>query len=505
MLQSADVTLIPSSETSHDGHGNSGIPGASFNLANGIVGAGIVGLPFAVQQAGFIPGILLLFLAGFLTNYTVTLMIETGRAHNKMCYEKLCEFAFGRPGFYALTIFQILNGFGANVAYIVIIGQTVPKVFDQWFGQYVGFFSNSTGTMVVVCILILLPLCMYRDMSFLEKWSFVSLVCVVAMCTTTMYKFFHMGKAAHAYTEDETDMYFSAHKNVAPALGTIAFAFACQQYSFFIFSTLEKPTPKRWNWVAVSGVGFAFVASLHMAIFGYLTFGQEVDANCLTTFADDDTIANITRLILSATMFLTFPLDFFVTRYSVQRLVQELCKNSSPRVRKWLYREQKGPGNEEGHSVLHRSQVSVYFERPPLGEDFDPQAAVVMGQDDAGFSQCHVEAHGVAEDVSGHAMDLPFVPYLVFTLALWFMTLGTAIAAKQIRGGGLDVVLQITGGIGSVFLAFVFPCATFIKLGDKRVESRLSGLARIAFAWFVLVFGASAGVIGVVQTVVGLF
>ena len=64
--------------------------------ANGIVGAGIVGLPFAVRQSGFIVGMLLLLIAGTLTNYTVTLMIETGRHHGKLCYEKLCEHAFGR-------------------------------------------------------------------------------------------------------------------------------------------------------------------------------------------------------------------------------------------------------------------------------------------------------------------------------------------------------------------------------------------------------------------------
>ena len=45
----------------------SGIPGASFNLVNSIVGAGIIGMPYAFRQSGLITGIVLLALVGFLT------------------------------------------------------------------------------------------------------------------------------------------------------------------------------------------------------------------------------------------------------------------------------------------------------------------------------------------------------------------------------------------------------------------------------------------------------
>jgi hypothetical protein len=45
----------------------SGIFGASSNLVNSIVGAGIIGIPYAFKQSGLIAGILLLLLVGYLT------------------------------------------------------------------------------------------------------------------------------------------------------------------------------------------------------------------------------------------------------------------------------------------------------------------------------------------------------------------------------------------------------------------------------------------------------
>jgi amino acid permease len=45
----------------------SGIFGASSNLVNSIVGAGIIGIPYAFKQSGLIAGVILLILVSYLT------------------------------------------------------------------------------------------------------------------------------------------------------------------------------------------------------------------------------------------------------------------------------------------------------------------------------------------------------------------------------------------------------------------------------------------------------
>jgi solute carrier family 38 (sodium-coupled neutral amino acid transporter), member 11 len=45
----------------------SDIFGASSNLVNSIVGAGIIGMPYAMKQSGLIAGTLLLLLVGWMT------------------------------------------------------------------------------------------------------------------------------------------------------------------------------------------------------------------------------------------------------------------------------------------------------------------------------------------------------------------------------------------------------------------------------------------------------
>lgn len=144
----------------------SGLPGTTFNLANGIVGAGIIGLPFAMSQAGFALGTSLLLLVAILTHYTVILMIQLGRVNGVSTYEGLCEAAFGTLGFYSLSVFQIANSFGACVAYILIIAETVPRVLQHWgIASVFEPLGDKAVLTVLLTILILLPLCLYRMFS----------------------------------------------------------------------------------------------------------------------------------------------------------------------------------------------------------------------------------------------------------------------------------------------------------------------------------------------------
>ena len=48
----------------------SGLGGASANLVNSIVGAGIIGIPYALKQSGLLAGLFLLALVSYLTGET---------------------------------------------------------------------------------------------------------------------------------------------------------------------------------------------------------------------------------------------------------------------------------------------------------------------------------------------------------------------------------------------------------------------------------------------------
>jgi sodium-coupled neutral amino acid transporter 11 len=57
----------------------SGLLGCTSNLINAIVGSGIVGIPFAIKEAGFVAGVLLIILCAVLTEKSLRLLIATAK------------------------------------------------------------------------------------------------------------------------------------------------------------------------------------------------------------------------------------------------------------------------------------------------------------------------------------------------------------------------------------------------------------------------------------------
>lgn len=72
--------------------------GAICNFVNSIIGAGIIGLPFALREAGLLAGILLLLATAVASNYSSTLIVKLGVKQKQPDYESLAKHVFGQTG-----------------------------------------------------------------------------------------------------------------------------------------------------------------------------------------------------------------------------------------------------------------------------------------------------------------------------------------------------------------------------------------------------------------------
>jgi len=100
------------------------------NFLNSIVGAGIIGIPFAFRHTGLLAGIALLIIVGYLTNVSVKMIIQMGNDMNCNDYEALALKIFGSKGYKSVCIFMFLLGYGAMIAYMVVIGDVIPAILD---------------------------------------------------------------------------------------------------------------------------------------------------------------------------------------------------------------------------------------------------------------------------------------------------------------------------------------------------------------------------------------
>ena len=78
------------------GTGTGSIGRTCFNFINTIIGSGVIGLPFALNEAGMFLGLIELVLFAIMTDYSVNILIRTGNFVGSDDYQDICRKGFGR-------------------------------------------------------------------------------------------------------------------------------------------------------------------------------------------------------------------------------------------------------------------------------------------------------------------------------------------------------------------------------------------------------------------------
>jgi solute carrier family 38 (sodium-coupled neutral amino acid transporter), member 11 len=298
-----------------DEENKSSIIGAFSNLVNAIVGAGIIGIPYAMKECGLGAGLVLIFFVALLTDKSLRLLIETGKHAQVQSYETLMEAAFGRKGFIFISINMLIMSYGAMVAYLLVIKDTVPFAL--------GIDPDDEGMkraiLLISSISILLPLSCQRDIADLSKTSSISVMFDILLVGIIVISAPIRSAVEASGGLKQVLLQSIVHKSTLfVGLGVLSFAFVCQDSSFIIAGSLRHPTKKRWNIVTKSTLLTSSFLSTFIGCAGYLGFQEETEGNILNSFidyppsgkifgmVDASSTVNIARGLLGLTMFFVY-------------------------------------------------------------------------------------------------------------------------------------------------------------------------------------------------------
>ncbi|KAF7215911.1 transcript variant X2 [Nothobranchius furzeri] len=293
---------------------------ACFNFINSIIGSGIIGLPYAMNQAGLPLGIILLIAVGFVTDYSIVLLIRGGNLSGTSSYQSLVQNTFGFPGFMILSALQFLYPFIAMVSYNITAGDTLTKVFLRIPG--VGpdhILAERHFVILLSTLLFTLPLSLYRNIEKLGKVSFLSMVLTLSILVIAVIRSATLGPQI----EPTENAWSFAKWNAIQAVGVMSFAFICHHNSFLIYNSLEHPTLSNWSRVTHISVGSSLVISAAFAVAGYTTFTGYTQGDIFENYCRDDNLATFGRFCFGFSIITTFPLECFVTREVVSNV---LCR-----------------------------------------------------------------------------------------------------------------------------------------------------------------------------------
>ncbi|KAI1487939.1 aspartic peptidase domain-containing protein [Biscogniauxia mediterranea] len=294
----------------------SGLRSAFMNMANSIIGAGIIGQPYAFKDAGLLAGIVLLVGLTVVVDWTIRLIVINSKLSGANSFQGTVEHCFGRPGLIAISIAQWAFAFGGMVAFGVIVGDSIPAVLRTiWPGlaelPVLGILADRRAVIAIFILGVSYPLTLYRDIAKLAKASTLALISMVIILVTVIVQ--------SALTPKEergsfTTPLLTINEGIFQAIGVISFAFVCQHNSLLIYGSLKTPTIDRFATVTHYSTGVSMLACLVMALAGFLTFGDRTKGNVLNNFPADNSMVTVARLCFGLNMLTTLPLEAFVCR-----------------------------------------------------------------------------------------------------------------------------------------------------------------------------------------------
>lgn len=305
------------------GTGTATIPNEVFNLVKGIVGSGVLSLPYGIAVYGdapsaALPATIIVALMGVISAYTFGLIGRVCQATNTESYSEAWDATVGpsTAGIVAFSCF--FDCFAGILSYSMILADTFVNLLE--FG---GISITRTQSLLGVTGFVLTPLCFMKNLSSLAPFSLVGILGMLYTAVAMAIRYF-----GGAYAVGGA---FRATAAKAPAFGSLgasaawspkALVLACMLSNAYIahfnapkfLKELKNNTMSRFHQV----IGWSFGASVllyaGMSALGFLTFGSASNGLILNSYSNKDLLMSIARFAVAISVTFSYPLCFIGAR-----------------------------------------------------------------------------------------------------------------------------------------------------------------------------------------------
>jgi len=305
------------------GGGTATIPNEVFNLIKSIVGAGVLSLPAGVVAFGnapsaMIPASVLITLMGVISAYTFGLIGRVCRKTNTMSYADAWDATVGKSTSFIIAFSCFIDCWFGNLSYSMILADTVTNLLAT-----VGIAATRTQSLLGVTGIVLLPLCLMKNLASLAPFSLVG---IIGMLYTTMAMAIRYFGGTYALPNGQF-----LKTVAAPVFGSAGASAALSPQSLILTSMLANAYIAHFNapkflaelknntmgrFSQVIGWSFGSSIALYCIItaLGFLTFGAACDGLILNNYSTQDILMSFARVAVALSVTGSYPLLFDGTR-----------------------------------------------------------------------------------------------------------------------------------------------------------------------------------------------
>lgn len=295
-------------------HPLSSQPKTFANVFIAIVGAGVLGLPYAFKRTGWLMSLVMLFSVAALTYHCMMLLVITRRKlESTLGFSKIASFGdlgftvCGSIGRIVVDIMMVLSQAGFCVSYLIFIGNTVANLLNPGLDRGVGAYLGSK-----IWGISAKSFCIWGSLPFQLGLNSVKTLTHLAPLSI-FADVVDLGAMGVVMVDDASIIWKNGVEVQAfRGLSVFFYGLGVAVYAFEgigMVLHLESETKDKSKFGKILAIAMAFIALMYggFGLLGYLAFGENT-RDIITANMGKGLISTLVQLGLCINLFFTFPL-----------------------------------------------------------------------------------------------------------------------------------------------------------------------------------------------------
>ena len=328
-LETADASLNEAPSK-----GEVGQFAATANIANVVIGAGVLALPFAYARSGTAGGPFLVLFSGVLNIFTMHLLSKAGRriSGDRANFHAIAGATLPKSLWWLVDGIVCVMMLGLAASYVIVFGNLCSVATSAMLDgapEAVGAIFGSRESWVTVAILVVAPMAYQKSLDLLKYTSTLGLVFMLYVAALVAAGWADKASVAPCLDDAEEP---EAHcggavKPLVVNLGTLealalsTFSYTAQTQVPDVANALRDYTQARMDACIVASVAICGALYCLIGHAGFETFGQAVNSDLLESYHASPEIS-VARFAISFVVAFSYPLMCMPFRNSSRSLLE---------------------------------------------------------------------------------------------------------------------------------------------------------------------------------------
>ena len=273
---------------------------------------------FGNAPSAMIPATILIALMGVISAYTFALIGRVCQSTNTMSYADAWDATVGKSTSSIIAFSCFFDCWLGNLSYSMILADTITNLLAS-----LGIAATRTQSLMGVTGVVLLPLCLMKNLSSLAPFSLVGIIGMLYTTFAMAVRYF-----GGAYAPGGA---FVATALAAPAFGSAGAKAALSAKSLILtamlsnayiahfnapkyLAELKDNTMARFTQVIAWSFGTSVLLYSTITALGFLTFGAASNGLILNNYSTKDLLMSFSRVAVGLSVTGSYPLLFDGTR-----------------------------------------------------------------------------------------------------------------------------------------------------------------------------------------------